>query len=421
MSTDLVRRVAVIAYHSSPLADPGAGDAGGMTIYVKGLAKALAAKGLRTDIFTRRDRETPRIVTVAEGVRVISIDAGAPHALPKSEQLAHIDDFVAGVRAFATANRLRYDLVHSHYWQSGLVAEHLSSAWGVPFVHSNHTLAKVKNQFLAPGEAPEPETRLTGEARVISASDVLVGSTDEELGQLACLYGASHDSLKTVYPGVDHTLFRPAGGESRAAARAALGLTDEATLLYAGRIQPLKGLDLAVRATEELSGALERDLVLLVVGGPSGPSGAAELARLESLAASLGVADRIRFLGPRPHAELPGLYGAADAVVMCSHTESFGFAALEAHACGVPVVATAVGGLSHIVADGETGFLVNERDSAIFAARLKTILSDDFLRDRFGRAAVARAAAFDWDKSATEFLDLYECLASDRAPELCTC
>lgn len=419
MTTDLVRRVAVVAYHSSPLADPGAGDAGGMTIYVKGLAKALADKGLRTDIFTRKDRETPRVVTVTEGVRVISIDAGPPHALPKSEQLAHIDDFVAGVRAFATANRLRYDLVHSHYWQSGLVAEHLAGGWGVPFVHSNHTLAKVKNQFLAPGEAPEPETRLAGEARVISASDVLVGSTDEELEQLACLYGASHDSLKTVYPGVDHSLFQPP--PSRAAARAALGLSDEATLLYAGRIQPLKGLDLAIRATEELSGALEGELVLLVVGGPSGPSGAAELARLESLAGSLGVSDRIRFLGPRPHGELPGLYGAADAVVVCSHSESFGFAALEAHACGIPVVATAVGGLAHIVADGETGFLVHERDPAIFAARLKTILSDEDLRARFGRTAAARAAGFDWDKSAAEFLDLYECLASDRAPELCTC
>ena len=417
--SDLVRRVAVIAYHSTPLADPGAGDGGGMTIYVKGLARALADKGLRTDIFTRRDRETPRIVSVAEGVRVISIDAGPPHALDKAEQLAHVDDFVAGVRAFATANRLRYDLVHSHYWQSGLAAEHLSGGWGVPFVHSNHTLAKVKNQFLAPGEPPEPDTRLAGETRVISASDVLVASTDEELGQLACLYGASHDSLKTVYPGVDHSLFRPPA--SRPAARAALGVTDEATLLYAGRIQPLKGLELAIRATEELSGALERDLVLVVVGGPSGPSGAAELVRLESLARSLGVADRIRFLGPRPHGELPSLYGAADAVVVCSHTESFGFAALEAHACGVPVVATAVGGLSHIVADGETGFLVNERDPAIFAARLKTVLADDDLRTRFGRAAVARAAGFDWARSADEFLDLYECLASDRAPELCTC
>ena len=419
MTTDPVRHLAVIAYHSSPLADPGVGDAGGMTIYVRGLAQALARKGLRTDIFTRLDRASARIVAVSEGVRVVNIDAGPPEPLPKTEQLAYIDDFVAGVRAFGTANQLRYDLVHSHYWQSGLVAKQLSSGWGVPFVHSNHTLAKVKNQALAPGEAPEPELRLRGEAEVIAGSDVLVASTDSELEQLACLYGASHDRLKTVYPGVDHALFHPP--VSKDEARRALGLADEATLLYAGRIQPLKGLDLAIRATEELSGALERDLMLLVVGGPSGPSGAAELERLKALARSLGVADRVRFLGPHPHTSLPGFYAAADSVVVCSHTESFGFAALEAHACGVPVVGTAVGGLSHIVADGTTGFLIDDRDPAVFAARLKTLLTDDDLRGNFGRAAVGRAAAFDWDRSAAEFLDLYECLASERAPELCTC
>ena len=421
--SELVNRVAVIVYHSSPLADPGSGDAGGMTIFVRGLAEALARQGLRTDIFTRRDRPGPRVVTLSEGVRAISIDAGPAEPVAKEQQLAYVDEFVAGVRAFAAANRTSYDLVHSHYWQSGLAATELSRFWKVPLVHSNHTLGKVKNRYLAPGEPAEGERRLEGEARVIDASDVLAGSTDEELQQLACLYGASHDRLKTVYPGVDHSLFR-AGGDvagSREATRARLGLTDEATLLYVGRIQPLKGLELAIRSLEEVSGAMERDVVLLIVGGPSGPTGDHEAARLRELATELRVSDRVRFLGPRPHGEVPDLYRASDIVVMCSHTESFGFAALEAHACGVPVVATAVGGLSHIVADGVTGYLVEERDPSVFAARLKTLLSDEPMRSSFGAAALERANAFSWDRSASEFLELYECLVAEGAPELCTC
>ena len=416
---DLVRRVAVIAYHSSPLAEPGSGDAGGMTIYVRGLAEALARKGLMTDIFTRRDSECPRIVTVSDGVRVISIDAGPPTALDKREQHEYLPDFVAGVRAFTTANHARYDLVHSHYWQSGLAAKELSDLWGVPLVHSNHTLGKVKNRFLASGESPEPEERLRGEAEVIAGADVLAVSTDDELEQLACLYGAAHDRLKTVHPGLDHGLFRPL--DTRRQARQSLGLRDEATLLYVGRIQPLKGLELAVRAVEELSGAIERDVVLLVVGGASGASGDAELTRLKDLSRELGIEERVRFLGPRPHASLPDLYGASDIVVVCSHTESFGFAALEAHACGIPVVATAVGGLAHIVGDGLSGYLVQERDPSAFAARLKTLLSDEELRSSFGVAARERSEAFDWDRSASEFLELYECLVAAEDPELCTC
>lgn len=416
---DLVHRVAVIAYHSSPLAEPGSGDAGGMSIFVRCLAEALAHKGLRTDIFTRRAGEGPTVTSISDGVRVIAVEAGPAAPVEKDEQLGYLPDFVAGVRAFATGQRLQYDLVHSHYWQSGLAAKRLSTFWDVPLVHSNHTLGKVKNRHLAPGEIPEGERRLAGEAEVIGASDVLAASTDEELQQLACLYGASHDRLKTVYPGVDHATFRPTG--TGAAARAELDLAEEATLLYVGRIQPLKGLELAIRSLEELSGAIERDVVLLVVGGASGRSGDAELQRLHGLASELGVTDRVRFLGPRPHASLPRLYSAADVVVVCSHVESFGLAALEAHACGLPIVATAVGGLSHIVADGVTGYLVHERDPSIFAGHLKTLLTDEELRRRFGAAAIARSNSFGWDRSAAEFLELYECLVALEPPELCTC
>lgn len=414
----LVDRIAVVAYHSSPLVEPGSGDSGGMTIYVRALAEALTDLGVNTDIFTRADSSSREIVELSPGVRVISIPAGPPSPLPKHRLRLHIGDFVAGVKAFALGQRISYDLVHSHYWQSGLAGKRLAGLWGVPLVHSHHTLGKVKNRFLAPGDTAEPQTRLDGEAEVIDSADVLIASTDEEWRQLACLYGASHDRLKTLHPGVDHSIFGPG---DRAEARRRLGLSDEAVMLFAGRIQPLKGLELAVRAAEQLAGALDRRLVFLLVGGASGSDGEYEMARLGDLAARLDIAANVRFLGAQPHHHLPVFYRASDVVVVCSHSESFGLAALEAHACGTPVVGTAVGGLSYIVRDGESGFLLDTRDPAEFAARLKTVLSDDDLRASFGRAATRSAKFFSWDKTARAMLELYECLIEESFPEACVC
>jgi D-inositol-3-phosphate glycosyltransferase len=414
-----VRRIAVIAYHSSPLIEPGAGDAGGMTVYVKALARSLAERGVSTDIFTRATSDIGRIVQLSPGVRVISVEAGPAAPIEKELQPLFIDDFVAGVRAFAMAQRIRYDVVHSHYWQSGLAGRALARAWGLPLVHSHHSLGRVKNRWLAPGDAPEPESRLRGEADVMSEANVLVASTDEEWEQLACLYGASHDRLKTLHPGVDHSLFAPGLKEE---ARAELGLaTEDAVLLFVGRIQRLKGLELAIRSVEELVPALSRDLRLVIVGGPSGRAGADELERLHALAAARGVAGNVMFEGPHPHSRLPSFYRAADVVVVCSHTESFGLTALEAHACGVPVVATAVGGLKHIVEDGVSGFLVERGDPATFAARLKTLLEDHAMHVEFSRAALRRSSRFSWDVAADGFLELYECLVREEFPEVCTC
>lgn len=414
-----VRRVAVIAYHSSPLVEPGAGDAGGMTVYVKALARSLAERGVSTDIFTRATSDIGRIVQLSAGVRVISVEAGPATPIEKELQPHFIDDFIAGVRTFATAQRIRYDIVHSHYWQSGLVGRALARAWRVPLVHSHHSLGRVKNRWLAPGDAPEPESRLRGESDVITQADVLVASTDEELEQLACLYGASHDRLKTLHPGVDHSLFAPGPKEE---ARAELGLAaEDAILLFVGRIQRLKGLELAIRSVEELVPVLSRDIRLVIVGGPSGRAGAGELERLHALAAARGVAGNVIFAGPHPHSHLPSFYRAADAVVVCSHTESFGLTALEAHACGVPVVATAVGGLKHIVEDGVSGFLVKRGDPATFAARLKTLLEDEAMHFEFSRAALERSSEFSWDTAADGFLELYECLVREEFPEVCTC
>lgn len=410
--------VAVLSFHSSPLDEPGSGDAGGMTVYVRNLAEALAARGVTTDVFTRGQAPGRSVVTVSPGVRVVSIEAGPPRPVPKEQLRAHIDDFVSGIRAFTLSQRISYDLIHSHYWQSGLAGTALKRAWGIPLVHSHHTLGRVKNRFLAPGDRPEPALRLTGEDEVIAAADVLVASTDDELEHLSCLYGASHDRLKTLHPGVDHSLFRP---RPPRLARHELGLGFGPVMLFVGRLQPLKGADLALRALEELVPALGRELSLLLVGGASGPGGRDEVERLGKLAVDLGIADRVSFVGPQPHHRLPLYYNASDVVAVCSHSESFGLAALEAHACGIPVVGTPVGGLSHIVRDGHSGYLVGDRDPAVFAARLKTLLSDDELRARFSAEALHAASAFSWERAASEFVELYECLVREESPEVCTC
>jgi len=413
-----VRRIAVLSYHSSPLAEPGAGDSGGMTIYVRQLAEALASLGVATDIFTRAIEPGSRITPVSPGVRVVPIDAGPRRRLEKELLSAYVEDFAEGIRAFSTAQRIGYDVVHSHYWQSGLAAKSLAATWNVPLVHSHHTLGRVKNRFLAPDDTPEPEARLDGEDEVIAAADVLIASTDAEWQHLACLYGAPHDRLKTIHPGVDHETFHPG---DRDAAKAGLGLSDARVIAYVGRIQPLKGLELAVRAVEQLVPTSDRRVVLLIVGGASGRQGDEEIRRLERLADNLGIADNVVFSGPQPHDMLPDIYRAADVLVVCSHSESFGLAALEAHACGTPVVGTPVGGLSYIVRDESSGYLVDTRDPAVFAARLKTLLSDEDLQREFRVAALESAKAFSWNESAREFLDLYDCLVREPLPHVWTC
>jgi D-inositol-3-phosphate glycosyltransferase len=388
-----------------------------MTIYVRELAEAMAKHGVRTDIFTRATGTPSGITELSPLVRAITIPAG-PASLSKLELPAYVGEFTEGISVFTEAEGTRYDAVHSHYWQSGLAAKTLVDAWDVPFVHSHHTLARVKNSHLAPGDIPEPEVRIEGEDEVIRSADVLVASTDDEWDQLACLYGASHDRLKTIHPGVDHAMFAPG---DRSAARAHLGLRDEVVVLYVGRIQRLKGIDLAVRAVEQLVGAVERDVVFMIVGGASGAEGDGEVQRLNDLVADLGIQQNVRFMGPQPHDRLPAFYNASDALVVCSHSESFGLAALEAQACGTPVVGTPVGGLSYVVRDGESGFLVDTRDPVVFASRLKTLLGDEQLIRDFRIAAASSAQAFSWKRSASEFVELFDCLITERAPYPCTC
>ncbi|HEX3327823.1 MAG TPA: glycosyltransferase [Actinomycetota bacterium] len=414
---NLPRRIALISYHSSPLAEPGAGDAGGMSVYVRQTAEALARRAVRADIYTRRTVDLPRVVELFPGVRVICIDAG-PVDASKEDLIRYLPDFIAGVSAFAATQRLDYDVVHSHYWQSGLAGKDLARRWQASFVHSNHTLGLVKNLSLAAGDLPEPESRIQGEEEVVAAADVLIASTDEEFENLACLYGAAHDRLKTIFPGVDHAMFYP--GDAKAA-RKELGLTDEAVLLYVGRVQPLKGIELALRGIAELAPRLDRPVRLMVVGGPSGQVGTQEMDRLRGLTEELGIGENVVFTGPQPHRVLPTFYRAADAAVVVSHSESFGLVALEAAACGTPVVGTSVGGLSHIVTDGISGYLLDERDPSLLAERLQSLLQDRSLRQHFSIQAERAATRFSWTGATDELLALYECLMNESSAELCTC
>lgn len=388
-----------------------------MTVYVRAVASALAARGLETDVFTRATNPGIEVRELEPGVRVIAIPAGPAGPVPKDELSPLVGEFVDGVTSFASADD--YDLIHSHYWQSGLAGIELAGRWARPLVHSQHTLGRVKDRHRSPHEDIESIARISGEEAIVASADVLIASTDDEWGHLACLYKAPHDRLKTVYPGVDHLRFSPG---DQASARRKLGLPqDAALLLCVGRIQPLKGLRLAIEALAQLEPAVDRHVELLLLGGASGPSGEREVAHLKAAAEAAGIDDRVSFLGPVPHEATVDHYRAADAVLVCSYSESFGLSALEAQACGIPVVATDVGGLSHVVRDGRSGFLIAERDPSVLAGHIKTLLADPDMADSFSDAAFASARRFTWERTATELHELYECLVIEQLPEACTC
>lgn len=423
-----VRRVAMLVVHSNPVAEPGVGDAGGMTVYVREVARSLAARGLKVDLYTRLDhRGSPRNVELYPGVKVRQIAAGPP-GLSKEEVPAYLPGFTTNLLRDAERRGVRYDLLHSHYWLSGRVAARLAAHWGIPFVHTFHTLGRVKNEGRAAGEEIEPEARLRGEARVIAEADAIVASTWEEREWLVDLYAAHPERIHVIHPGVDHTRFVPAPGGDKAAVRAALfarlaeagapSLDGRRLLLFVGRLQPLKGADTAIEALAHLVdwGRLAKEQAMLViVGGSSGRSGAAEPARLRALAERLGVSDAVCFLPAQPQAQLPAFYQAADVALVPSHTESFGLVALEAQACGTPVVGGAVGGLRAIVRHGQTGFLVQPGASEAFAERIWRVLSDAPLAESMGRLAQCSSRDFSWDRSAAELTDLYMVSARDHA------
>ncbi|MFC4947413.1 D-inositol-3-phosphate glycosyltransferase [Pseudonocardia sp. GCM10023141] len=411
------RRVCVLSVHTSPLEQPGTGDAGGMNVYVVQTATRMAERGVQVEIFTRAtSSEHPPVVELAPGVLVRHIAAGPFEGLGKDDLPSQLCAFTAGVlRTEARHEPGHYDAVHSHYWLSGQVGWLARDRWGVPLVHSAHTLARVKNAALADGDAPEPMVRVIGEDQVVAEADRLIGNTDEESRQLVELYGADPRRTVTIPPGVDLTTFRPG---DRAAARAALDLAPDAVVLaFVGRIQPLKAPDVLLHAAAEMLAVdpgLRSRLVVLVVGGPSG-SGMAAPTALQALAVSLGISDVVRFLPPRSGAGLAAVYRAADVVAVPSHNESFGLVALEAQACGTPVVAARVGGLPVAVAEGRSGLLVPGHGAGQWADALAAVALDPALRERLGAGAVAHAQDFSWDRTATALLDTYAGAAEEFA------
>jgi D-inositol-3-phosphate glycosyltransferase len=408
----LPRRVATLSVHTSPLDQPGCGDAGGLNVYVTEVAKRLAERGIEMDIFTRAtSSDLPPTVELAPGVTVRHITAGPYEGLDKNDLPAQLCAFTSGVMREEAAHEPGwYDLVHSHYWLSGQVGWLAKERWGVPLVHSMHTMAKVKNSLLAEGDEPEPELRAIGELQVVAAADRLLASTGEEAAQLVDLYGADPARVVTVAPGVDLDVFTPG---DRYAARARLGFAaDAVVLLFVGRIQPLKAPDVVLRAAAELLAVdpeLRDRLVVSVVGGPSG-SGLTEPEHLAKLAGSLGIADLVRFERPAPQAMLADYYRAADVTLVPSYTESFGLVAVESQACGTPVVAARVGGLLTAVNDGVSGALISGHEPLDYACAVRSIVRDPACRQFLSDGAVAHAGRFGWSATVDRVLDVYSAL-----------
>ena len=397
-----MRRVAVISLHTSPLLQPGSGDSGGMNVYVRELVSSLSQAGLECTTYTRADREgLPSEVLVEPNHKVVYIEAG-PHHLPKEALPEIVDEFTDRVLEHLAANG-GADAVHANYWLSGLSAHRIKHELDIPFVSTFHTLARVKSE----GGDPEPGWRDRAEAELISCADAICVSCVEEEQQFRRLYGDPEGLIEIVAPGVERAFFAP-GDQS--GARAALNVpTGVPILLFVGRIQPLKGPDVAIRALHALG---DHDALLMIVGGASGSAGDGEVERAHQLVDELGLHDQVVFVPPQPHHILSTYYRAADVVIVPSRSESFGLVALEAAACGVPVVASAVGGLQSLVDHGETGFLVPERDPVVFAEAIAKILDDPMMAAAMSSAAATRASRYTWGFAAARLRRLYTDLTS---------
>lgn len=402
-----LNRVAVLSLHTSPLAQPGMGDAGGMNVYVLQSAKELAKRGIEVEIFTRATSSTDEpVVEAAPGVLVRNIVAGPFEGLDKHDLPTQLCAFAAGVlREEARHDTGYYDIVHSHYWLSGQVGWLARDRWGVPLVHTAHTLAAVKNASLAAGDAPEPAARQIGEQQVVAEADRLIANTAEEAKQLIEIYGASPDAIDVVAPGADLTRYRPG---DKLAARAEFGIDPRETVVaFVGRIQPLKAPDVLLRAAAEcVTREPDVPLRVLVVGGPSG-SGLERPDSLIELAAELGITARVTFLPPQPSEKLVQIYRAADIVAVPSYNESFGLVAIEAQASGTPVIAADVGGLGVAVRSGATGVLVQGHRTNDWADALGTMVRDRKALARMASEAPIHAADFSWEHTAEGLLDSY--------------
>ena len=397
----MVDGLALISLHSCPAARPGRRDTGGMNVYLLQVARQLGRAGVRVDVFTRHhDPADPQVIDIGENARVVHIRAGSTGERKENLHEA-VPEFVANLEDYARLSGLRYDLLHSHYWLSGLAGMKLSRALGVPHVATFHTLGKLKLRA-RPGES-ESAVRISAETTLLRSVDGVVVSTRAEAEEMTRLYGVGPGRVAVIAPGVDLDVFRP---RERSAARERLGVTEPSMVLYVGRLEPLKGLDILVRAVGDL--AMADTTRLVVVGGDSDSDQL--VGELGALARSVGVAERVTFAGAVPQRDLPWYYSAADVLVLPSHYESFGMVALEAMACGTPVVVSRVGGLKTFVRNGESGYLVPWRCSDPFSQQIEMILANPSLRRAMGDAALIAARGMGWTGVSSRLMDFYNSL-----------
>ena len=411
-------RVAMISMHTSPLQQPGIGDAGGMNVYILNVAIHLAKLGVTVDIYTRATRPSQgTVVQLQPNLRVINVVAGPYEGLSKEELCTQLTAFARGVLEFVRENHIDYDLVHSHYWLSGQVGWLIRDVWQVPLVHTAHTLAAVKNHHRSLTDTPESEARRICEQQLVDNANLLVVNTLEESNDLVHHYDAQTAKIRMMTPGTDTELFTPGTERNTERARRELGIPLCAKVVaFVGRLQEFKGPQVLIRATERLVARdPNRNLKVLICGGASGAGAALE--NYIGLVHELGLEHRVRFLDPRPPEELVEIYRAADIVAAPSYNESFGLVVIEAQASGTPVIAARVGGLPIVVADGETGILVDGHDPDDWADAISRMLDDDAMRLAMAERAVAHAAQFSWQSSAAALVQIYqEALAGVNSP-----
>ena len=418
-----MRRLAVLSLHTSPLAQPGTGDGGGMNVYVRELSSALARAGVACDVFTRAwSDDLPSVVDIEPGFRVHHISAGPPSPMAKEALPLVVEEFADGVlkamqgtEDLGTEWDVPFDAVHANYWLSGIAGHLIKHRLNLPLVSTFHTLDRVKAEASPEEmEADAPHQRAEAEAAIIRCSDTVLASCSVEAAQISELYGADPSRIRIVAPGVDHAFFGPG---DRRQARRALGLSgDGPLLLFVGRIQPLKGVSVAVRALAALTPD-HPDARLVIVGGPSGPQGDVEVDRTQALVDELGLADGVVFVPPQPHELLSTYYRASDVCLVPSRSESFGLVALEAAACGTPVVASDVGGLRSLIDHGRTGYLVDEPTPEAFAAWVRQILAEPLLAERLSTGSVLRARRYTWARAAHLLTEIYADLTAGRLVE----
>ncbi len=412
-------RIAMLSYHTCPLATLGGKDTGGMNVYVRDLTRELGRMGIHVDVFTRsQDEHVPHVVhELGYGNRVVHVPAGPEVPVEKHTLARYIPEFVEGIESFAAEKGIHYDLIHSHYWMSGLAAESLSDAWGgTPIVHMFHTLGEMKNRIAQTDSERESPERIAGEQRILRRADRVIVATLAELTQLRFLYKADDRKLTIIPPGVDTCHFYQIPSDE---AKQFIGLKpDDRMVLFVGRIEPLKGVDTLIRAMSCFKLKDQSPVHLAIIGGEPDASPedmSAEMTRLQKLCDDLCMGKMVVFLGKRGQDTLPYYYSAADVLVMPSHYESFGMVALEAMACGTPVIASDVGGLGFLVRDGETGFTIPDGEPDKLCEKLALLLDDHDLRAEMGRCAEEVAQSYDWEKIAKQIVDVYEGLIKVKA------